>query len=92
MNWYQNPYGIEGEIRFSNYKYLKEKYKALGYSSATEAIIDLYQIHSSTIKVGKLLDLSKSTVALKLKAFGCEMNPKGGANNPYGRAGKPCEL
>ena len=91
MSGYPRPYGIEDGIRYSYYEDLKTRYQELGYKSAKEAIIDLYEHLGGITPVGEVLGLSKSNIALKLKKFGHPMKGKGGANNPFGRKGKPCE-
>jgi len=82
---YPRPYGVEDGIRYTYYEDLKGRYEALGYNSAKEAIIDLYEKLGGTIPVAKKLGLSKSNIALKLKKFGHPMKGRGGPNNPYGK-------
>jgi hypothetical protein len=88
-NWYGRPYGNEDGVRYTYYEDLKETYTKLGYSSAKEAIIDLYEKLGGCIPVAKKLGISKSTIQLKLKAFRHPMKGRGGSNNPFGRYGNP---
>ena len=82
-------WGNEDGIRYSYYEDLKKTFEELGYSSAKEAIIDLYEKLGGCVPVAKKLGLSKTTVWNKLKAFEYSMKGRGGANNPLGKKGKP---
>jgi len=60
-----------------------------GFDSIPEAIITIYRETGSLQKTAERLTFSRWTIRNKLMALGEPLNAPGGANNPYGRAGKP---
>jgi histone H3/H4 len=62
-----------------------------GYTRIEDAIIGIYRETGSMAETARRLTFSRRCISQKLKALGEPVNGPGGANNPYGRSGKPKE-
>lgn len=63
--------------------------RAEGYTCIEAAILGIYRETGSMAETARRLTFSRQCISRKLKELGEPVNGPGGANNPYGRAGKP---
>lgn len=81
----QQPIRLRLKLR----PYWEEAAERLGAESVELAILRAYREAGSLSAASKALGFSVTTVKEKLMLLGEPRRPRGGANNPYGRAGKP---
>jgi hypothetical protein len=71
---------------YNCYEHWLAKAQEAGYDSPDEAIVALYRQHRSLHKVAVIMGVSVNGVRTHLKRLGEPIQPRGGANNPIGRA------
>lgn len=70
-------------------EYWQEAIEREGYARIEDAIIGIYRETGSTSETARRLNFSRQTISRKLRELGEPINGPGGANNPWGRGGKP---
>lgn len=63
-----------------------------GYERIEEAIVGIYRETGSMAETARRLTFSRRTISYKLEQLAEPVNGPGGANNAWGRGGKPEEV